>query len=101
MTDNKQLKPWRQQITATAQSLNLTKLDDAAIAITCDFYFARPKSAKRRIWPTVKSDGDKFLWAILDSCTGVLFRDDAQVVEMHSRKFYGDPERVEITLRVM
>lgn len=98
---NKQLVPWSQQITSMAISLNAPLLEGVAVSVTADFYLAKPNSARRRVWPIVKPDGDKLLRAILDSLTGVLFKDDAQVVDMRARKHYGDPERVEITLQAM
>jgi len=99
-TDNAKLKPWRQQVTATALSLNLPKLArHVAIQITADFYLKRPPSVpKSRTMPVVKPDADKLLRGCLDALTGVLFEDDAQVVDARARKHYGEPERMEITI---
>ncbi len=96
-TDNTKLKPWRQQITDTALTLNANVFDrETPVEVTMNFYFARPKSAKKRRGMTVKPDGDKLVRAIFDAITGVLIADDAQIVEFHARKHYGGPERVEI-----
>lgn len=97
------LKPWRQAISETAQAV----VSDGAEAfhpeiplfVQMDFYLERPKSAPRkRVRPTVKPDGDKLVRAVFDGCTGILFGDDAQIVDHRARKFYGVPERVEITI---
>ncbi len=65
-----------------------------------DFYFERPKSASLKSRPgmTVKPDGDKLVRAVFDAMTGTVVTDDAQFVDIHARKFYGIPERVEITI---
>lgn len=97
---NKNLKPWRQQITETALTLGAPCVE-GPVRMEVDFYFARPKSAKKRVGMTTKPDVDKLLRAIFDSLTGVLFKDDSQVVDAHPRKFYGDPERVEIRVSPM
>lgn len=102
---SKKLKPWRQQVTDTALALNVPPLPDGApVAMVADFYFARPRSVsiKKRRAMTVKPDVDKLLRAIFDSCKGVLYADDANVVDAHPRKHYaalGEPERVEIQIQ--
>lgn len=96
-TDNTKLKPWRQQISDTALSLAAQMFQrETPVEVTMNFYFTKPASAKKRRGMTVKPDIDKTARAILDAITGVLIVDDAQVVEMHARKHYGGPERVEI-----
>jgi crossover junction endodeoxyribonuclease RusA len=100
---NKNLKPWRQQLTDTAFAecggIPYSGNGNEAICVTMTFYFDRPKSAKKRRMPTVKPDVDKLIRAILDSLTGICYRDDAQVVQVAALKFYGGPERVEITVQ--
>lgn len=99
-TDNKKLKPWRQQISDTAVSLNAQMFPrETPVEVTMNFYFMRPKSAKKRLGMTVKPDGDKLVRAIFDAITGVLIEDDSQVVEFHARKHYGGPERAEIQVQ--
>ena len=103
-TDNKQLKPWRQQVSETAmyaryesgRCVELCKVYPVRIDLA--FYFARPKSAKKRIGMTVKPDLDKLQRAVFDAITGILIHDDAQITSVTARKHYGDPERVEITV---
>lgn len=98
-TDNTRLKPWRQSISETVMALQ-PQLLDGPVVLCADFFFKRPRSApKSRLRPSVKPDADKLLRAILDSLTGILYRDDAQVVTILGRKHYGDPERVEITVQ--
>lgn len=100
-TDNTKLKPWRQQISATATELGAVPFaKDAALAITLEFYFEKPPSvSKKRIHPTVLPDLDKICRSLFDGLTGILFKDDAQIVDLRARKHYGTPERCEIELR--
>ncbi len=99
-SDNKNLKPWRQQISDTAfiefGAIPYAGDGQEAIAIDLRFYFQAPK--KRRMMPTVKPDLDKLIRAILDSLTGIAYRDDSQVVEVTARKFYSLTPHVEITV---
>ena len=70
------------------------------------FYLPRPKghygarglrpSAPRH--PTVKPDATKLLRAMEDACTGLVWRDDAQIVKQVVAKSYGEPARVEIAV---
>lgn len=98
---NKKLRPWRQEVSNTALALNVPPFaKDTPIVARLVFYFKKPPSvSKRRIRPTVAPDIDKLCRSCFDSLTGILFRDDAQVVDVHATKHYGDIERVEISLR--
>lgn len=104
-SDNKKLKPYRHVVTAAAIDACMEAGygrpfagKHVPIAIQMDFYFDRPPSVpKKRAGVVVKPDIDKLARATLDSLTGVLFMDDAQVVWMIAKKHYGTPERVEIS----
>jgi Holliday junction resolvase RusA-like endonuclease len=97
--DNRATRPWRQEI---AQSLMAAHPPYFArylpIEVSMDFYFQRPKSAKRRRAMTVKPDCDKLVRCVCDALTGIVIEDDAQIVTHHARKLYGLPERVEIEI---
>jgi len=62
------------------------------------FFVRRPKShygkrgllPRAPLWPTTKPDVLKLARAIEDACTGILWRDDAQIVEEELRKGYAD-----------
>ena len=70
------------------------------VRVKLDCYFQKPESvSKKRLFPVVKPDIDKLLRALLDSWTGVLFSDDAQVCSVDISKHYGVPERIEATIR--
>lgn len=66
---------------------------DGAITVSINVTLQRPKgiSAKKRPWPSVKPDLDNLIKAVLDSATGILWVDDAQIVDMACQKRYGTP----------
>lgn len=49
-------------------------------------------------YPTTKPDTTKLLRGIEDAMTGILYRDDAQIVRQVVSKQWGDPARVTIRL---
>jgi crossover junction endodeoxyribonuclease RusA len=93
--DNKKTKPWRQQIAGCAlaemEKAGFSKIGrSVGVRVVAIFQFARPKSVKR-LTKTTKPDVDKLARAALDALTGVVFEDDAQVVELAVRKSFGAP----------
>ena len=67
------------------------------VAIEAHFTIPKPASApkRRRTWPikTRSGDLDKLARAALDAMTGVIYDDDAQVVDLHVTKDWADPDR--------
>lgn len=104
-TASPKMKPWRQEITRAAIDKMAERREElysreTAIALQLDFFLTRPKHLpKRLLVPTKRPDLDKLTRGILDSLTGVVYVDDSQVVQLAVRKFYGQPERVEITIQ--
>ncbi len=103
-SDNPALKDWRLQVAGAAMmactNRELLLQDQSPREIRLKFFFRKPLSApKYRTAPTVRPDLDKLTRAILDSLTGILYSDDALVTRFgHIEKYYGTPERVEISL---
>ena len=71
-----------------------------AIRVKVDFYLPIPKSwpeGKKRlaeageIRPASKPDLDNLEKALFDGINGIVWIDDAQVVEVHKAEWYGDP----------
>lgn len=91
---NKGLKAWRDVVAFCAQTAAPPKLMDGPVSVHIDFVLPRPKSLPKKIpdwWHIKKPDVDKLTRAVLDALTGVVFRDDSQVVEVLARKSYGTP----------
>jgi len=105
-SNNKKMKPYRQEVTNTAQNALLMETAELPlfgkhepVSIRFKFYFQRPPSIpKKRVELVVKPDIDKIARATCDALTGILYADDAQIVEMTASKHYGTPERVEVSI---
>jgi Holliday junction resolvase RusA-like endonuclease len=99
-SDNKKLKPWRQDVAGQALSAMEAAGEDVshdAIGIRIRFIFAKPKSTSKKVLhKTTKPDIDKLLRGALDALTGIAFVDDAQVVSTSCTKQFGSPERADI-----
>lgn len=61
-------------------------------------YGARGLRPSAPAYPTTRPDITKLLRAVEDALTGIVWRDDAQVVEQVARKVYGEPARCEIAV---
>jgi Holliday junction resolvase RusA-like endonuclease len=84
-------KPWRQAIVdASRDALEHHAVMAGPVEVFVVFYMPRPKSAPRRVTePTTKPDIDKLERALLDALTAAgVWRDDAQVIHVHSRKAF-------------
>lgn len=106
--DSKRSRPWKQEIAGRAsEEMRGRPLLRGPIAVELTFYLPRPKGhhgkhGVRRsapAFPIVRPDIDKLSRAVLDALSGVVYADDAQIVEKTARKRYGEPARVEITIR--
>lgn len=108
---SKRVKPFRQDVRFTAiDTIDPTWWDRTGpMSLTVDFHFVRPKShfttkgnltKSAPMFPTGRNVGDieKLVRAVNDAISGVLFDDDAQVVECHARKLYSDQNLCIITV---
>ncbi len=80
------------------------------IALTIRVFLTVPKSFtawKREaalsgaIRPSGKPDADNFAKAIMDACNGIVWSDDAQVVDLTVSKHYAADPRVEVTAEAL
>lgn len=103
--DNLKLKDWR-LLVASAASTIMQRAQVAPllgpVSLRVVFALPRPASLPRRVTTHLKApDLDKLLRAIGDALNGVLYRDDAQIVELLARKVYapvGEAPSAEITV---
>lgn len=70
------------------------------LCLECAFYFIRPKSVskKNRLHPTVRPDSSNLLKVIEDSLNGILWYDDAQIVDTRGSKWYRDKDEVIVSV---
>ena len=96
--NNKRLPPWRRNIALMCRQA-MTAQGQAPLAgpllVTVTFTVRKPEGApkRRRTWPDVRPDVDKYLRALLDGMTdGGVYQDDGQVVAVLCAKCYpGEP----------
>ena len=113
---NKKVGPWRDSVAAAAilaMQDPAVPLLTGALGVGFTFYLRRPAghygtgrnadtlkpSAPRR--PVTRPDVTKLVRAVEDACTSIVWRDDSQIVTQVCRKFYGEPERCEVTVQTM
>lgn len=60
------------------------------VGVNLTFYLVPPRKipANRRGWPAAKPDRDKLERAVFDALTGIVYVDDAQVVDGATAKLY-------------
>ena len=89
---SKYLPAWRKALAEAATQAHAETgfYSSQPLSVSVIFTLAKPKTVKREE-PTVPPDLDK-LARSLDSLTGILYDDDAQIVKMHLRKQYGEPQ---------
>lgn len=96
---SKYTKPWMELVTSAAKEAHQGELLECAISLTVIFKLSRPKNHWRvngelskaglgRPHPTVEPDLTKLLRSTEDALTGILWKDDAQVVRQGTSKRY-------------
>ena len=104
-----ELRNWRQRVAHEAGKVRPEgwPMDGVGYQVGLEFYFAKPKSApKKLILKTKRPDIDKLIRAVLDGLTGVVFDDDAKVVSVAARKDfsggkYGDMQTPGVRVSVL
>lgn len=112
-TGGAKLKNWAQRI---ALAINdRTRMLHGGVSVTLHFKFRRPKghygsgrnaaklkkSAPKYPIRKRRDDGDKLERAVLDAMTNIAYGDDAQVVDMHWTKRWGDQPGVDIQIEAL
>lgn len=111
---NRKVMPWRALVAAAAQeamSEVTSGLLTGPVAVAFTFYRQRPaghygtggNSDRVRpaapLRPVSRPDVTKLVRAAEDALTGIVWRDDSQVVTQVARKEYGTPERLEVKIQ--
>jgi crossover junction endodeoxyribonuclease RusA len=86
---NPKAKGWQQLVSEQAQTVAQDGLFMGPVLLAVTFHLPRPQSLpKRLVHHTKKPDLDKLVRNTKDALKGVLYGDDAQVVEVRARKVY-------------
>ena len=102
---SKRARPWKENVAQRAgEAMGTRAMLTGPLTFGVTFTVARPLShyGKRGLlpsaprYPAKRPDITKLLRAVEDALTGVVWRDDAQVVEQTAVKVFGEPERCEI-----
>ena len=72
---------------------------EGPIAMSIIFRFKRPKSAKKRPYPSVKPDLSNLTKLLEDAANGILYKDDSAICQSYVQKVYGETDGV--TIRVV
>lgn len=92
---SKRCRDYRSLVALCAKKAMIGKSTiDKNIPIVAFIDFFRSKKT------TARSDIDNLTKAILDSCNQIVFQDDAQVVEIHCRKFQSASPRVNVSFYI-
>jgi Holliday junction resolvase len=90
-SDNPKVRAWAELVAEAAGHVAGEGLLVGPIALEIAFYLPRPQSLPRRVIHHVKKpDLDKLIRATNDALTGVLYRDDSQIIEIRAHKGYAE-----------
>jgi Holliday junction resolvase RusA-like endonuclease len=107
---NAKAKPWKEQVAQVAGEHFSGELLDGPLGVRFVFYQPRPKghygTGRNSSWlkpaaplyPTTRPDALKLARAVEDALSGVLYRDDSQIVDERLMKLYGAPARCVVTV---
>lgn len=107
--DNAKGKDWKRSIAWAARQAFAGELLRGPLRVTFTFYRPRPKGHFRTngelnkagaaaLFPTTKPDVLKLARAAEDALTGVIWHDDAQIVEETLLKRWGEPARLDVAI---
>lgn len=116
---NQNTKPWQALVASAALGAMVNgrqhELLRGPIVLEATFYQPRPKGHYRTkhgqptdelkpgvpLYPTSKPDTTKLVRAVEDAMEGIVFRNDAQIVNQWARKMYGEPARCEVRVEAL
>ena len=107
---NPKAHDWKNAVASAAHAACFHEIDslrEGPLSLTMTFYLPRPKGHFRKdgsltprapLRPITRPDTQKLARGTTDALTGIIWRDDSQIVAEHLAKHYGEPARVEITI---
>jgi Holliday junction resolvase RusA-like endonuclease len=88
-SSNRNLKAWEQLVAHTAQHAAHGVFFTGPVSVELRIRFSRPKSLAKKVQHhTVTPDLDKLARGALDGLTGIVYRDDSQVVALSAVKTF-------------
>ena len=100
---------WKQQVAKAARVAYQGQLIDGPVSAEFNFFRPRPaghfgqnglnKKGRETNSPVSKPDLLKLARGVEDALTGIVWRDDSQIVTEALMKLWGEPARVEIIIR--
>lgn len=93
----------------TAKKMNW-KCSEQPVSVTIKAYLSIPISstkkfkaaaAKMEVYPTKKPDVDNIFKSITDALSGIIYKDDRQIVRSTITKNYSDLPRVEVFVQII
>jgi Holliday junction resolvase RusA-like endonuclease len=104
---NPKSRDWKNAVTSAARDFYKGDLLDCPINLKLIFYRPRAQGhfgakgvrASAPAYPTTRPDVLKLARAVEDALTGVIYRDDSQIVTETLIKRFGEPSRVEIVIQ--
>lgn len=95
---------WQTLVALRAQENAPEELLEGPLAVCVGVLVAKPLSApkRRQVWPTKRgsTDVDKIARAVLDSLTGIVYRDDSQVTHLRISKNWAEDARPRVEIAV-
>jgi Holliday junction resolvase RusA-like endonuclease len=103
MDDCRRNRDWRAVVALAArEAMGGRPPLDGPLEVELRFVVPRPRvRAAAPPYPTTKPDVLKLARSTEDALSGVLYVDDAQTIELHARKRYGDRPGCEVRARPM
>jgi Holliday junction resolvase RusA-like endonuclease len=105
--DNPRTAPWRAAVAAeAAHAVAGQEPLTGPLELAALFFFPRPKShygtgrnadvlkGSASDYCATKPDADKLIRAAADAMTGIVYRDDSQLVRVSAQKLYGQPRAI-------
>ena len=108
MYDPTKVKKFKKELSQLARSQCKDDPLDGMLEVEISFYRQVQKSLSkkeraRRLSgehrPTVKPDLDNYIKSTLDALNGILWTDDAYIVDLHAHKYYSDDPHIEIAIK--
>lgn len=108
---NPNVAAWRDRVAYAGSMAYGAPLLDCALALRLTIYLVRPRghfgskglNAKGRAtpFPISKPDTTKLVRALEDALTGIIWTDDARIVDQHAKKRWGERDEVLVEVAPM